>query len=123
MGAHLVSHGKLYPAGQARVPGPSASQGRDQHDGCGRVFVLQTLNVTSFTRYLPDLQACDVRYTIMQERPPEGQLEQLRAAGRYASYLLYTDEGVPVRVFVVYCWAGAAEKIQIRGRNAAMLAE
>eukprot|EP00969_Alexandrium_andersonii_P350512 15433409-Alexandrium_andersonii.AAC.1 len=33
VGTHLVSHGKLYPLGQARVPGPSASQGREQHDG------------------------------------------------------------------------------------------
>eukprot|EP00969_Alexandrium_andersonii_P040836 1790515-Alexandrium_andersonii.AAC.1 len=34
MGAHLVSHGKLCPVGQARVPGPSASHGREQHGGC-----------------------------------------------------------------------------------------
>eukprot|EP00969_Alexandrium_andersonii_P336472 14873144-Alexandrium_andersonii.AAC.1 len=27
--------------------------------------------------------------------PPEGMLSQLRAAGRYGSYLLYTEEGVP----------------------------
>eukprot|EP00969_Alexandrium_andersonii_P200224 8844342-Alexandrium_andersonii.AAC.1 len=32
---------------------------------------------------------------VLEIKPPEGQLEQLRAAGRYASYLLYTDEGVP----------------------------
>eukprot|EP00969_Alexandrium_andersonii_P078151 3446359-Alexandrium_andersonii.AAC.1 len=67
MGTHLVSHGKVYPLGQARAPGPSASQGREQHGGRESVFVLHTLNVTSFTRYLPELQACDVHYTIMQE--------------------------------------------------------
>eukprot|EP00969_Alexandrium_andersonii_P163428 7223889-Alexandrium_andersonii.AAC.1 len=33
----------------------------------GRASVSQTLNVTSFTRYLPELQACDVHCTIMQE--------------------------------------------------------
>eukprot|EP00969_Alexandrium_andersonii_P225056 9939999-Alexandrium_andersonii.AAC.1 len=37
---------------------------------------------------------------------------QLRAAGRYGSYLLYTEEGALVRVFIVYCWAGAAERLQ-----------
>eukprot|EP00969_Alexandrium_andersonii_P083422 3680205-Alexandrium_andersonii.AAC.1 len=29
--------------------------------------MMATLNVTSFAHYWPELQACDVHYTIMQE--------------------------------------------------------
>eukprot|EP00969_Alexandrium_andersonii_P358183 15450475-Alexandrium_andersonii.AAC.1 len=156
---------KWYPIGEALNPGPADGVAED-------MCVLQTLNITSFPKYLPEIMQHSVDFMFLQEHtmkqskahalagmvaqaggclvagpvtealdkptggiacyapkkravlevlPETEDLREVRAAGRYGSYFAPTPSGRPIRVFVVYCWTGAAERLQARAKNRELL--
>eukprot|EP00969_Alexandrium_andersonii_P097213 4291130-Alexandrium_andersonii.AAC.1 len=58
---------------------------------------------------------------MLEINPETHDLAEIRGAGRYASYIVHTACGRPIRAFVVYCWTGAAERLEARAKNREML--